>query len=1423
MPSDATPAYRGYRLQALYALSRILSPSTDEVPIFQPEGQEDLAVLHPDGILSEVNQVKAYSSDLVVSNFSPDKPDSFFYRVHDLLSVLPSLKIYIISFGAVGPELGDALGGNTQIRHRVALKLADYGYMTENEAENLLSKIQVRRVEEEEITQQVYAAMRDSLVGIEPERAFELLNNWLYVCSERKCQITHGDVISRLNDIGRFANERAAHHREWFTSIVPVQDHDLDEGQLEELSGSFYRGVSAKYEHILAGLDIPRPVKLEEIASKFRKARVVIAHGASGQGKTTLAYRYLHDYFPEMWRFQVRHIENRQHALSIVAALVGQASAIDVPMAVYLDVAPKDNEWPELVRHLSTHGNIHILVTVREEDFQRATISGAEFEFEPVELVFDHIEAERLYLSLTQKEVPSRFLSFDDAWRTFMAGGPLLEFVYLVTQGALLRERLAEQITRLRDMVRDGTLQANELVLLQLASIASALEARLNIRPLAEHLGLADPIRTLQLFEGEYLLRRSEDGITIEGLHPIRSGLLSELLSDPVFSPWSESASTCLPFIHARDVEAFLLYSFSRHQSELEPLLHALESYNPTDWIATAGVIRSLLWLGILEYVKINRQLIDDAIESRGSGWSLLLDFDITDAVPGSAQNILELLCQMRPEQSLEFQTFRSRQTDKDIVFARARAWLSNQNQLLSSPSTETDWQAVGEVLFWVGHWGMSSPLVEQVTEELLDEAIISLPLGTLGDLMLGLERGYGSTFSSWLERNRAELLMRFREDTLTLGVQDDGKKLTAHFIIDGRKGQGAGTKPLYSPVARSKSDDLHNEAVQRISLLSRLVPDRELYGSQGYGHRPWSPELVAQLRDSTNKPGILKTAFPPQWLTGVNATFQGMAVQPLRPDTWEDYAQRVIVLRKHVVATLKHLQQALEVYFRKRTMFGEQFLSEGGQGLLPLNEWKECRHDLNLPILLPRCAVDEWGIVTETSSFAENLDEMTGAVAAGAMAARKGLLIKEYQTFLEALTKYDNALGTFMFQAVDVMELNPVLGKGLSTPANRGKVLQQAEQKGIHSNASALSMINLNETVMEVHNLQREFRHLLGRFCNEAELGVLDKQEAALFSNVWSLWYFLAFQPSRVVPSATQVFTGQTADTLKAMRKGVERKLKDLSVEVQGVTFSVVNKTILWNGEPTLCIMIDGPDALAVYKARDSVLAAVRQAQPLPEGNELRRYVQDLQWHYVTVIPLVRGRLLATTAWHIFLRVLQSEESATALKWWNYDLKQIPADTQKQLGLSLWEASQLEVASALDTHTAELYLMVGHLRDLLSLPELDEAGSKQVQSYIEAISEQISQGLQAVFDDIERFARALNVVKSEEPEKYPNLGLLGDGLQELYDAVLPNPDYVSDAPISMHELPDWATRLENVRDYAVGLYLVWATDVLAQLNNLAR
>ena len=86
---------------------------------------------------------------------------------------------------------------------------------------------------------------------------------------------------------------QSEHHSEWHLTIRPLLSNTPPDEERPRLQEEFYEGGYTRFEHILADLDFRRDEKLAEIAQAFERRNIVITHAASGQGKTTLAYRYL--------------------------------------------------------------------------------------------------------------------------------------------------------------------------------------------------------------------------------------------------------------------------------------------------------------------------------------------------------------------------------------------------------------------------------------------------------------------------------------------------------------------------------------------------------------------------------------------------------------------------------------------------------------------------------------------------------------------------------------------------------------------------------------------------------------------------------------------------------------------------------------------------------------------------------------------------------------------------------------------------------------------------------------------------------------------------------------------------------------------------------------------------------------------------
>src|ERR1044071_3722790 len=150
--------------------------------------------------------------------------------------------------------------------------------------------------------------MQVSTAGADPESAMELLFFWLFINAEARATISKGELFNRLEGIGRFVSARTAHALEWVVSILPLEEQPHASGT--QLAEQFRNGVSAQYPHVVAGLDTNRPEKLRAIHEAFSVSNIVVVHGASGQGKSCLAYRYLHDFVPGMLRYEVRSEEH---------------------------------------------------------------------------------------------------------------------------------------------------------------------------------------------------------------------------------------------------------------------------------------------------------------------------------------------------------------------------------------------------------------------------------------------------------------------------------------------------------------------------------------------------------------------------------------------------------------------------------------------------------------------------------------------------------------------------------------------------------------------------------------------------------------------------------------------------------------------------------------------------------------------------------------------------------------------------------------------------------------------------------------------------------------------------------------------------------------------------------------------------------
>ena len=1383
--SNIAATYRGYRHQALYALYRILHVKGSST-VFRPDGREDLDILDSSGNLLELVQVKSREGQLSYSSVA-----GFLQGACKAISEHPEIGLRLVSSGPLGPELGGALRGPGPERDEVVDKMRKEG--TDSQvAHAVLDRVSAEPFDEGQAELAVTAQLAQLATGANTVVATDLLLFWLYKSSERQSSLTKDDLVSVVDGVGRFLAERTSHHAEWFTVIEPLEADVSGVNGKDELAEEYRAGVSARFEHIIAQLDISRDERIKQIRDAFQGSNVVVVKGASGQGKSTLCYRFLYESYPELHRYWVRRIRDQVHALRVAKALVSHAQGLDLPMAVLVDVHPSDTEWPELVRELSRYSLLNVLVAIREEDFKRAVSVGETFRFATVDLEFDEQEARSLYQA--GEDAALQFLNFDEAWDLFGGNGPLMEFTHLLSEKQTLRDRLKNQVQRLQNEVRARSRPVSELALLRLVTVASANGARLRLRETAQKLGVVEAGSAVDSLEREYLLRRSSDGDLVEGLHPIRSSLLVELLVDPADSTIGEIAATCIELVPPKDLFVFLLNVLSGDDRSCEPVLACVKSYRPTDLTSFAAVADALLWLGARRYSEDNSAVVRDTVRTEGSAWSMVLDptLPLEKGGPGLPVFWENLGSLVSDERKRKFQETRERLPSSASVVDLAFAWLRTAGQDLEPPSTDSDWEAAARLLFWCHYLDVGFPLMSLLQGGEFSSAMQRLPIEVLADLVSAMYTNDKQTAQVLLGPHVDALLRRYQVEAKVFAIETSRNEIDVAFVVDVFNG---GSEPANESNA-SSCDPLHEMALRVVKLLMKLQPHFDAYGCQGYGHRVLVP--ITGEYDSTHKKGMARSAIPMPWVPSLNSTILSLMERPFRPEGWKEFAGAELEFRRKLVRSTSRLCDSLTVHFRRRTAvhpFKDRVLA---------TDWGECSKSMSSSLLLPRQAVDDFGLVSESRTTGSG-----GDGAGNDTSLRKYVALQSASPFIQARGDFVFSLRNFFKQAPEAAARLTAFGKGRMASERRRQIDEFLDAQGLGSNVVCLSLHNLREALVRLPAFQQAFEGFFHSVVSADQLGRLHKEERAAYLKLCSLWSVYVSNPRAVEQNAPRRWGNQSLEEERKLRRVLIRRLnRNLGV---GMEVRIPEMHELGQGQSRLCVFVDGEDPLRVYEGIESLVGELCSQIGKACRKRAVRHTVETHWRDILVLLTTSGKPIINLGWHAYGPAIAS----AALSGESHDStffkpKPVTEDQFSEMGLQPLGQEELRQPRKLFEQTAKLTLLVGHLAELASVPEPNEVGEEILKMHVERVGKSVEECVNeclevccVVHDEL----IALQRQASSEDDTQEMLDLLAEWLNSMKPA-----DELEDKMhISLEMSVGWATQLEVAQGAAFLLLLHWA------------
>lgn len=1058
----AQAAWKGFSSQTLYIASRLISDENEYE--YYPEDVEDL-VIKKDGVVVEAVQVKNISADLTLSSLAATKTskggEGFFNRMCSLHTQNPSFHcIKVVYFNTLGIELQEVQAGKANTKKTLTKKLVDKHGLSESEAEWLLDSLCFEKVNLDDLDLNIRTQIGDYVpVMSAPELAKELLIQHISMLSKSKGYTILKMWQEKIHEIGTNIAAIDGFYKEYNKSLVRLSELRLNSNQ-EQLKQEYSQGVSAHPTHIRSDLDFRRNYWIEEIQTVINNKGVAILKGVSGQGKSTLCYRYLIDTYPEGCVFCVRSIANEGQAQNLVAALDGLGKH-NKNLIIYIDVQPGETLWAFLLQELQSRGlSIPVLISIRDEDYNRTPISGKAIQYGIIELALSKEEAAHIYNSFTETQPHAEHRTFEEAWQSFGGQGPLIEFVYLLTNNQTLTQRLQEQIDALlQEGVSDEWLE-----LLQLVCYAGRLGCAVNLTTAKNEIHCSTMHAAIRRLKDEYLIRVVDEN-TIEALHPVRAKIVFDVLCDQIYTKTRDVVFKTLSCISSQNVRVVLLDYFSNQQYDIEDV-RRLSQIRFCDWTGYANAIRSMLWLDAKRYVEGNMTFISSLVKKHGKGWLCFLPLDLSgiersDELIADGMKDLSIFNKVDLQNAID--EVKESLTSLSINYQATDCFMNNCAVPSVLPDTDAERSSFGYALFWMAKRDLNVTLPFKT-----DEIVASVCAGELqpsADAIRGLFE-HPTLLESYLAA--VDVLVEkliYEMRVLAFSVTSD--EVSCKFI-----------PPLSAETGVPENTKNTNQywRIKMLDILKQLYPEKEYIDIELIG-----VDLLQDLGIEAldHKLHIHKSKRQNAWVSELNGWTKIRIDYSLRPSSWQQYVADIDEIRTTVNDLIVETIKLIDDVYRKG-----RYTQDRGKRID--DRLKVFREHTFAENRLPYFAVDPYCLYSEGNAKSP---------VAEYFPMRQLLSVDKYENFRKYLNDVYSSFDNFYNQFAEVLRVR-IKKQDISVVKN-----------------PRLAMYNLYSAAKALVDFQKEYVLLFSDYSSlDEDFAKRELENVLTLVNVWR--YVLDNQP---------------------------------------------------------------------------------------------------------------------------------------------------------------------------------------------------------------------------------------------------------------------------------------------------------------------
>jgi hypothetical protein len=841
---------------------------------------------------------------------------------------------------------------------------------TDTEADGVLERLVIERITDDDLRSRLRTILTEAFSVVDGGAldAFELaLTGRFLRWSEERAVIRAVDVLAIGQALGEGLAKQGRFQAIAHGLIGPV-DFSPD-----ATPDDFFSGRRTRLGHVVDGLDVRRPEWLDRVDAALTRAGVCVLRAPSGHGKSTLAFRYVVEQWPASQTLVVRSAQTPEEVASL-SDYLRHRRKIGLPVRVLIDADYRTRLWPEVAAVAASVG-AQVLVTVRTEDYQRYPLYALTRR-EIIEPTLSLEEAARIFAEFARRgHVAANVLSAAWAYEQLRRPPLLLEYVYLITHGVMLEDRLREQVHSFSALGEDPAKQD----VLRLVSLASALGAPIRLEPMLGVVTLRDdPQDVLRPLVGEYLV--VEEGL-VSGLHWVRSEHLARVLHDGGIPPVHQTALRLLPLVPASSLPFVIANALSWQGLDRTAFVKGLvDQYRTADTTTLVSVVEGLYEAGEREFFIANRAPFDDANMRMGFDGMLLL---WSETAPLMRVDTSDRMIQILGEKAGAFPQYkawaeqvRDGPRGLDLVRTFLQAVADSRSDHMLQPDGATgrllDWCAVADVR--LPHWSEARGRI------VAQRGACALALDDALDLVQGLYRYDREAFEQWfdchgdawlayLQRKVSGLAVTLLEPTSVQtelararnpewidspeakALEDDARHHTVEDVEAASKdaarhGEPTADVDLLFAVPHDSESSIGDETRWRLDLLRRAIPFAGRYFTQGDFLLPTG--FVLPVDDTTK--AVPRWNLPLPSDVAKNRVWGDVVTRAYLPDSFYQFQERWVAARRAALRVVRGLNRAITRALQGRPVDAEAVFGSGDtlaefEGALRDVPWLSAEH----------------------------------------------------------------------------------------------------------------------------------------------------------------------------------------------------------------------------------------------------------------------------------------------------------------------------------------------------------------------------------------------------------------------------------------------------------------------------------------------